>query len=231
MNIKRIILSVICVFTYLSGNCQQLEPQSDSLAIKKMLYHSMICDTKCTLPDDYAIQFNGYCSNFERFTYQTSKKLYLHTKPYSPSESNLDVYSVQLYKFYTDSQEPYFVMKFDRCRSLYFELAEDVWLRLTGFFESDVKLMFDYLTKDRKLKMNDIRYMINSWRHGDDMFNEVNWDCLIDGYLKNDTNRECFLSWTKIRAEASIQSPSKNNRTQNLYASFSTNYPLCGILR
>ena len=202
MNIKRIILSVICAFTYLSGNSQQLEPQTDSLTIKKMLYHSMVCDSRCIYPDNYVIQFNGYYSNFERFTYLTSKKLYLHTKPYSPSESDLDVYSVQLYKFYTDSQEPYFVLKFDRCRSLYFELAEDVWLRLTGFSESYVKLLFDYLTKDCKLKMNDIKYMINTWKHGDDMFDEINWDCLIDGYLKNDTNRECFLSWTKINAEA-----------------------------
>lgn len=231
MNIKKTILVAVFFTACNVCNAQQAEAQLDSITIKKTLYHSLVCDNKiCKYPGGYVSQFDNYYSNFEKFRYFKSKKLRLQVSPYSRVESNFDVYYVQLFKFYGGPDKPYYVLTIDNCRGLHFELKDDVWVRLTGYTESDIKLLFDYMINDQRLTMDDIRYMIDCWRKGDEMFAELDWDCLIDGYLKNDTRQDCYFSWAKINTLTSIYSTSWHPRYENRYSSFSTDFILCGVL-
>lgn len=231
MIIKKSIFFSISLYVCFAGNSQQIEQQLDSSLVKKLLYHSFVCDRKYALPDNYVIQFDNYYSDFEKFRYFKSEKLELHISPYSRRESRADVYSIQLFKYYGQPDEPYFVLKIERCQNIYFHLDEDVWIRVSGFSESDIKLLFDFWGKDQKLTIEDIRNMVDSWQQGDGMFNEVDWDCLIDGYLTNNIKRKCYLSWSKVNLEASVYGTDICPSILDLHSSFSESHPLCGMLR
>lgn len=232
-NIKKTILVAAFFLAYSVCVGQQEKSQLDSVSIKKILYHSLVCDQISILPYYYINTFDNYYLQFDKFRYYKSKKLRLHTKPYSPKESNYDVYSVQLFKFYGFGGDgPYYVLTIDECYDcLHVQIKEDIWVRLSGFTESDIKLVLDYVINDQNLTMDDIKYMIDCWRQGDELFNELDWDCLIDGYLTNDLRRKCYMSWTKIDAAVNLGLKAQDPRELDNYASFSTDYPLCGSLK
>ena len=231
MNIRRLIVIVVFILAKWSSYGQQTNQDSDSIILKKILYHSMVCDNKHSIPWYYMVAFDTYYSSFENFSFFMSKKLQLHTKPYTNRESTVDVYSVQLFKFYMDSSQPYYILKIDGCVSLHFELLDDVWIRIAGFSESDLKLLFDFWTKNSKLTIKDIQYMINSWQEGDELFTELDWDCLLEGYLKNNPKQDCYLSWSKALAIACVWGLDARYYRDQMYASFSTKNPLFGFLR
>lgn len=81
----------------------------------------------------------------------------------------------------------------------------DVWLRVSGYFENDLKLFFDYLVKQRHIKRKKLQSIINEWEHADLLYRELNLSCLLKGYFKNSTKSDCYISASYVRVlDASI---------------------------
>lgn len=228
MNTKKsiILLCMMLSLTIIHGH------QIDSISIKKILYHSYVCDQRCMWPYYYILQFDNYISDFEKFEVVSTPKLRFHTSPYSRREGEHDVYYIQLFKFVVNDF-PYYVLAIDDCLDRGLFLRDEVWLRLSGFVESDIKLFFDYLMMNQELgfTMEKIRSMIVDWCAGDDMFGELDWECLIKGYLSNNPQGRCYRSWSKLFNSIVNHVSDRQIEDQEINSTFSTQYPMIGMFR
>lgn len=87
----------------------------------------------------------------------------------------------------------YYVLHIKACDNYAFDLQEDVWLRANGFRENDMKLLWDELRR-QGLTKGKIKRLVNTWSTAGGLFSEVNWQCMFKGYLKHNTNYDCFIS-------------------------------------
>ena len=66
--------------------------------------------------------------------------------------------------------------------------------------------------------------MVELWRSSDEMFSEIDWDCIMKGYFKNNTHSNCFFSGSNMLYSARFF-----DEKDNVYADFSKR-PLSGTL-
>jgi hypothetical protein len=75
----------------------------------------------------------------------------------------------------------------------YKDFRSEVWLRVAGYVETDINLLFDYL-RNQKVNKKRLKAIIRDWNDSDDLFKDLNFNCLLKGYLRSKTSAECFLS-------------------------------------
>ncbi len=112
---------------------------------------------------------------------------YYFYKPIS-LDSITNKYSIQLFKIYADNSE-----KQSRYLIQYKDFREAVWLRVAGYTENDIHLLFDYLRK-QGIRKQKLRLMIQEWQRADELFKEIDLNCLFHGYLRHSTSGNCFKS-------------------------------------
>lgn len=113
----------------------------------------------------------------------------------------------------------YYVLKVDECRTPAFALSHDIWVRITGFSESDIKIFIDYIIK-QGLTIDEFKSMIYDWCIRDSMFNELDWDCLIEGYISGDLKKECYISWSKLAIVTSVATSHMRPEDVDIYMLF-----------
>jgi hypothetical protein len=71
---------------------------------------------------------------------------------------------------------------------------KNVWLRAKGYVVNDMNLLFNHFKEHKKLNNTILKQMIKEWESSNELFKELELQCLLKGYIKNKTNSECFIS-------------------------------------
>ena len=193
--IRGIIDIVLIAFFLQLPNAQHCLAQKKHLEEeKKILFLSCLIDETTLkgyyIDDIFEKIVKKPKSDYQNFKYIASKRLFLHY--FGHDDNDKDVYSVQLFKI-PQEYASYYVLRFESTKNHVIQFWDTVWIRVSGYTESDLKLFFDELLK-KGMTMNRIKSMIDIWRKEDPLFDELDWDCLIDGYTNNKTDGKCYKS-------------------------------------
>lgn len=164
-----------------------------SESVKKMLYLSVIFDNANYEYENVETAFENITSveKYNQFCYQSSKILDVYTS--EKIKDKYHKYRVCLLKIPTKVGVPYYVLWMLPCQTLDFSFDSDLWIRISGYRENDIKVFLEGLQK-QGINIEKIKKMIDSWKSGDSMFSEIDWDCLLEGYQTNNTQSDCFIS-------------------------------------
>lgn len=162
---------------------------------KAFLFLSVFCEESDSYYEQSIDIVKDFYSQYDSFTYQCTKPIDMPIDTFSlGSLLGYDKYTVQLFKITMDTFSPsYYMLRLFPCDNSKFSFYDDLWIRICGYRESDLKVFFDELRK-RGLKKKEISEMVDIWRSSDEMFREIDWNCLMKGYFKNDTRSSCYLS-------------------------------------
>jgi hypothetical protein len=107
-------------------------------------------------------------------------------------------YSIQLFEIFdfNSEQQSRFLLKFS-------DLRNYVWLRVDGYVENDINLLFDYFLK-QKIKKKDLKTIVKEWEGADKLFKELTLLCKVEGYLKGNSEFPCFKSVFYIKKNDSV---------------------------
>lgn len=200
----------------------ELVAQNESLEeAKKNLYISYLIDEVSfnSYPIDYLFDtFVGKVeSNYNDFAYECSEPLELH---FSNNVFVLhDKYTVQLFKI-PKRYFSYYLLRFNSSSSITYNYSDVLWIRVSGYTENDLKIFIDGLI-DKGMTIEAIRSMINLWCQQDSLFDELDWDCLLEGYEKNDTHRKCYVSAKYYLHNAACVNCKYEVVNDNIYSVFS----------
>lgn len=97
-------------------------------------------------------------------------------------------YELKLYKILSQNSESQ-----SRFVLWYKDISSEVWLRVGGYVVNDLHLLFNYLRDDNVTKRQ-LKEVMQSWQTQNSLFAEVDWECLLRGYKKNNAKSECFRS-------------------------------------
>lgn len=186
-----LIFLIFCTLIF-QAFCQSENEVEDG--IKMLLFSSIESDgggaTKGTLREWIEVAKNHY----DYLNYEKTSKIILY-KP-EKSDSIMGEYQIRMYKIFSENSE-------NQSRYLiwYKDFTSEVWLRSAGYVENDLHLLFKYFRK-QKFSKSEVKGMIEEWKAADEMFNELNWDCLFKAYLKGNIKYkyDCFKSVFYIRA-------------------------------
>lgn len=220
--IKKIIFAaLLLIFSMRLTDCCA---QHDNL--KSFLFLSTFCEYATIYPTMSSLFVDGFYQSYDDFSYECTQPLDVPVDTFSNTPEFWN-YKIQLFRLKKYHKPYYYLLKVNPCMSLHFDIGDTLWLRISGYQESDVKVFFDFLRK-QGVKKRDIIDMVDEWKKADEMFREIDWDCILNGYFKNNTHCRCYLSWSKLYYERSHW---KSSRTETeAYADFSKK-PLGGQLR
>lgn len=167
---------------------------------KSFLFLSVFCEP-ANLSFQYSTEVVDYfCRDHENFSFECSKPIkiladpYLESLGFTDSLWDFDKYAVQLFRVKQYPQTPpYYIMRMDPCFTSKFSNPDTLWIRISGYQESDIKPFFDALRR-QGMKKKDLVYMIEKWCESDSLFDEIDWQCIIEGYFKNNTHSNCYIS-------------------------------------
>lgn len=185
---KAISLLLIISFVWYDNVFAQKKPMSEEDIIKMALATSVIFDGSQIIYHETIDEYTeSLKKHFDAFEFTQSPKIVFY-KPNMPYDSIAGKYQIQLFKVqcYNSEYQHLYLM-------WYKDFRNKSWLRVGGYIENDLKLLFDYLRKQGMRKRH-LKLMLNQWRASDPLFEELDWGCLFAGYLKNKTNTDCFLS-------------------------------------
>ncbi len=163
---------------------------------------------------------------FHNSTVEASPKYTLKRKAMKHEEyiSDSSDYCVQFYK----------ILCFDNMGGLYLihlvdELSRniDVWIRVTGWRENDMRFLF-LMYKKNGLKKRDFKHMVLSWGSIDSIANEIPWDKIVKGAMENKMEDDCFISEHYKLVDSFRYRDGLKTPTRNLYSVFSRQ-PLSGM--
>lgn len=131
-------------------------------------------------------------------------------------------YQIQLFKILDDNS-------FEQSRYLlyYSDVSSKVYLRVGGYVENDINLLFDYFQLNGKNK-RELNRLITEWESLDKLFRELDLECLLNGYYKQSTKPDCFRSVFYINVNESTIGTSLLSK-EHLNSNFSR-IPLNGFL-
>lgn len=214
-----IIKYIFCFFILFYPLGSFAQKQYDN--IKKILYLSYLIDDISLNSHPLELMFNSLViyadSSFNDFYYESSEQLELHF--FNDDSNNSDKYTIQLFKIPREFH-PYYVLYFNSSTSFFFSFWDNLWIRASGYAENDLKLFFDGL-QEMGMSLDRIKAMINIWRENDSLFNELDWDCLIEGYETNDTQKECFVSHIYSTHDRACVNCTHAVSNHNVYSTFS----------
>jgi len=157
-----------------------------SAETKMLLFTSVECDgntaTITTFEKWLQVRENHY--DYLRVQHSPISVLY---KP-SMSDSIAGKYKLKLYKISSQNSESQ-----SRFVLWYKDISSEVWLRVGGYVENDLHLLFNYLKED-EIKKQQLKEMLRNWATLNSLFSEVDWACLLNGFRENDTKSECYRS-------------------------------------
>ena len=151
-----------------------------------LLFTSVECDGNTaidiTLENWFQLKENHY-----KFLQVERSSLEVLYKP-QMSDSISGEYELILYKILSQNSENQsrFVLR-------YKDMWNEVWLRVGGYVENDLHLLFNYLQGDGITKSK-LKEIIRDWETLNSLYTEVDWECLFIGDKKNSTKSECFKS-------------------------------------
>lgn len=192
---------------------------------KSLLFLSVFCEP-ANLSYHYSAEVMDYFGrDYERFSFECSKAVKLLADPDLESLGGtdslwdiMDKYSVQLFRImWYPKMLPYYIMRVDPCFTTKFSNPDTLWVRISGYQESDIKPFFDALRR-QGMKKKDLVRMTEMWCKSDILFYEIDWQCIIEGYFKNNTHSNCYISnayWFRDL----LQPDSRHD----IYATFSKN--------
>lgn len=107
-------------------------------------------------------------------------------------------YTIQLFQIddFNSEEQSFFLLKFSN-------FDNNIWLRVDGYVENDINLLFDYF-RTQKQKKQDLSEIIAEWEATDELFRELNLQCKLQGYLKGKSEFPCFKSIFYIRKNDSV---------------------------
>lgn len=175
---------ILSCFIYSGLKAQENIELSDET--KMLLFTSVEYDGNTaidiTLENWFLLKENHY--EFLQVEISSEEVLY---KP-QMSDSISGEYELILYKILSQNSENQsrFVLR-------YKDMWNEVWLRVGGYVENDLHLLFNYLQGDGITKSK-LKEIIRDWETLNSLYTEVDWECLFIGYKKNSTKSECFKS-------------------------------------
>ncbi len=195
VRIHGIIRGTLIILFSLLSNTPYSFAQKDRLEKeKKILFLSCLIDETslngCPLDSTFDYWVNNVKSEYQSFGFEASKRLNLHY--WGSDEYDRDVYSVQLFKIPQENIS-YYVLRFESTNNIVVHFWDTVWIRVSGYTECDLKIFFDRLIQ-KGMSIDRIRSMINVWCKEDPMFDEVDWNCLINGYIQGKPEGDCYRS-------------------------------------
>lgn len=193
--------------------------------IKAFLFLSIFCEESNSYLEGSAQRLKDIQKLYENFSYECTRPLVIPVDTFScDSLKSYEKYTIQLFKIQRNTFIPsYYILRVTSCDTYRFSFSEELWIRLSGYRESDIKVFFDALRK-QGLKKREIVDMVNQWRKTDELFRELDWDCLLKGYFKNNTCSSCYISGANIYYKARF-----GRMEDDIYADFSKR-PLSGTL-
>lgn len=176
-----LLLFLICVLT--TRVYAQVDPEED---IKMLLFTSVQNDGGGASTGNLMDRLEILKNNYELFKVDFSPDLIFH-KP-DIEDSIRGEYKLKLYKIlsYNSEDQHRYLLRFR-------DFSSEVWLRVGGYVENDIHLLFDYFKEDR-IKGKKLRRMLLEWTSSDPMFPELDWECMYKGYRKNSIKSACFRS-------------------------------------
>lgn len=99
-----------------------------------------------------------------------------------------DFYTLQIFKINSENSR-----SVSRYLLKYVDFDGEVWLRVSGYIENDMKLFFDFL-REKGVKKKHLMKVVEEWRDSNSIFKEVDFSCLLDGYYNNRTTGDCFIA-------------------------------------
>lgn len=186
----RIVISVFFSIMFVTGTVKAQSNIDDNT--KKILYLSLVIDevslNSYNLNNTFDLLVNNVEEEYKDFEYETSGEIAHNFSTYgNPSH----IYFVQLYKL--KNGNPYYVLRFNSSKSLRYKFFDDLWIRISGYSVSDLKVFFDKLI-EMGMTMEKLKTMVAEWQEKDTLFKELDWGCLLEGYEKNDTQQDCYIS-------------------------------------
>lgn len=211
---KRLFISLISAVSIVN----LCTAQDDNL--KSFLYLSVFCQKLFSYETANEVVC-GFDRRYSDFSFKCTKPIEI---PVSEFLNDSEKYTIQLFKIVTDTLSPsYYILKFGPCITFRLSFKETLWIRISGYRESDIKVFFDALKK-QGLSKKEIMSMVELWCKEDELFQEIDWKCIMHGYIKNNTHSDCFLSdaniWYYLRY---------HGEEKDLYSIFSEK-PLAGSI-
>ena len=167
--------------------------QKDNL--KPFLFLSVFCEESTIFPENSADIVKDFYKYYNDFTYNCTEALIIPVDTFFlDSLRDYEKYVIRLFRIRRNTfSPPYYVLKMNPCSTYRFSIPDTLWIRISGYQKSDIKIFFDALRKQGMSK-KDLLAMINNWCSSDEMFREIDWSCIMKGYYKNDTHSNCYLS-------------------------------------
>ena len=121
-------------------------------------------------------------------------------------------YTFCLFKVSTpDCCTPYYMLRIRNPDNKY----EEVWYRLGGFRDNDIVVLFEGLLDNWAKNRKDLIQLTKLWSQRHPLFQELDWECLIVGYLKREPVCDCFLSNYYMKKSASLEK--RRSKDKNKY--------------
>lgn len=167
--------------------------------IKSFLFLSVFCDWSDYWINQASNIIEDFQNDYDKFSYECTRPLEIPVDTlYFDSLLSYEKYTIQLFKIQRNPKLPtYYILRVVGCDTYKFNFRDQLWIRISGYRESDLKVFFDAL-RQQGLKKRDLKFMIEQWCNSDEMFREIDWDCLLKGYFKNDTRSDCYISNSNI---------------------------------
>lgn len=160
--------------------------QDISESVKMMLYTSVVEDGTNPYNGKWENWIAFLENNYKNFEYKSSKWY----SGYMPSKEGIDYYKyqIQIFKmpFHNLSSGVRYLLH-------YKDISIDVWLRVGGYVENDLKIFTEYLKK-KSLKNKEIKKLFFEMQSIGFIYNELEWECLLNGCFKENTKDDCFKS-------------------------------------
>lgn len=190
MTIKNPFLVYLFYILFIPNICHS---QDDST--KAFLFMSIYGEESDLYYESSIDNVKEFIERYDMFKYDCTPILEIPVSEYRHDPmQDYEKYKIQLFRIQTSSQlRPYYVLKMYSCNTILFSLPETIWLRVSGYKECDFKIFFDAL-KRQGMRINDFKIMVNQWMLSHKMFEEIDWDCILNGYRKNNTHGDCYLS-------------------------------------
>jgi hypothetical protein len=125
-------------------------------------------------------------NHYQSLDIKKTKKLELNDS--KDLDSILNNYNIQLFKMmdYNSEKESRYLLN-------YTDFNSNVWLRVGGYVENDLNLLFDYFIRNKTNK-KDILKKIEKWEASNVMYTELNLKCKFKGYRRGKAIDGCFKS-------------------------------------
>ena len=220
MRIKIYIIAMMLCINQTINTCM-----AQDNSIKAFLFLSVFCEESDSYPEQTTQLIKDFQNYYDTFSYECTRPLVVPVDTlFLDSLKNYERYTIQLFKIQRNPFIPtYYILRITSCDTYRFSFPEELWIRICGYRESDLKVFFDAL-RQQGLKKKELLYMIEQWCNLDEMFREIDWDCLVKGYNKKNTCSSCYISGANIYYKARY-----GGSEDDIYAVFSKK-PLAGTL-